>query len=118
MIREVGVADCGTDLQPAVWSWLDLVEWQTVNIEDARGSLDVEFHQVHQRGPAANESHVPALLRGSGVGGHRDGCSGVRWSRKFKGFHAGVPGSGMFTNFLDCGDDILVRAATTDVAAH
>src|SRR5438309_191587 len=88
MIREIRVADCGADLQAAVRSWFDLVERQTVNVEDPGRGLDVQFHQVDERRSPSDEPHVCALLRGPCMAGRRDGCPSVRRSRKFKGFHS------------------------------
>ena len=64
MVGEIRIADGRADLQAAVGRRFDLVERQTVDVEQPRRRFDVQLHQVEQRRAAGDEPHVRALLRG------------------------------------------------------
>ena len=87
---------------------LDLVQRQAVHVDEMRGLLDLELHEVEQVGAAGDEF---------GAGIARRGCrSGGRCRRTLVGerLHA-LPCGRHFDDGLD---DVRVRAAAADVAAH
>ena len=94
MVGEIGIANGGADLQPAVGRRFDLVERQAVDVEEPRGRLDVQLHQVEQRRPAGEEPHVRALLRGFRLRGRRDRRRGICGPNEFEGMHGIAPARG------------------------
>src|SRR5437867_3672897 len=87
MVGESGIADRGANSQSAISSCLNLVEGQTVDVEDLARGFDVQFHQVHKRGPASDESDFGALLRCFRLRRGRDRRRWVCRSNKLKDFH-------------------------------
>ena len=68
MVGEIRIADRGADFQPAVRRRLDLVEWQTVDVDEPCRRFDIEFHQIDERRPAGDKAHVCTLLRSFRLG--------------------------------------------------
>ena len=120
MVGEIGIANGGADLQPAVGRGFDLVERQAVDVEHPRRRFDVQLHQIDQRRPAGDEPHVRALLRGLRLRGGRDRRRGICGPNEFKGVHGDRSCSrlSVLANLLDRGHDIGIGAAAADVAAH
>ena len=96
------------------------VERQTVDVEELRGRFDVQLHQIEQRRPAGDESHVRALLRGFRPRGSRNRRRGICGANEFKGIHGDLPAGRLtsIANLLDRGHDIGISSAPADVAAH
>src|SRR5262245_4760963 len=98
MIGQIGVPNGGANLQTALRRCFNLIEGQTVYVENVTRGFDIEFHEVQQGCAAGDESdghrdgagtrrrgrprYVAAALGGGGDGG----CS-VRWSNEVKSFH-------------------------------
>ena len=120
MVGEIRIANRGADLQPAVRRRFDLVERQTVDVEEPRGRFDVQLHQIDQRRPAGEEAHVRALLRGLRLRGRRDRRRGICRPSEFESLHGDGSCSRLrpSANLLDRGHDIGIGAAAADVAAH
>jgi hypothetical protein len=55
---QVGVAHQRTDAQAAVGGAFDLVEAEAVDVDQVRGRLDLQLHQVEQVGAAGNEARA------------------------------------------------------------
>ena len=66
---EIGVADQGADAEAAFRRRFDLVEVEAVHVDQMRGCLDLEFHQVEQVRPAGDEHRALDAGRGSGCVG-------------------------------------------------
>src|SRR4029077_13227335 len=119
--REIRVANCRADLQSAIRHWFNLVEWQTIDVEPARGRLDVQLHEIYQRCSATHEPHLRALLRRLRLCYSGDGSCRICWPDEFEAMHRDFLlfcALTAFSNLLDRRDDIGVGAATADVAAH
>src|SRR6185437_9688795 len=99
-----------------VWHVFDLIEWQAIDIEHTCRSLDVQLHKIYQRGAATHEPHVRALLRCLRLCSSGDGRRGICWPDEFETMHGpSCPAVlSALSNLLNRGDDIGVRAATTD----
>src|SRR6185503_9714378 len=98
----------------------DLIEWQTIDIQNACRSLNIQLHQVDQRCAATHETHVRALLRCLRLCSSSDGCCGISWPDEFERMH-GPSCSSLLSaspNLLNRGDNVGVGAATTDVPTH
>src|SRR6185295_20386432 len=103
-----------------VWCVFDLIEWQTIDIQNACRRLNVKLHKVYQRRAATHESHVRALLCRLRLCSSGNRRRGIWWPDEFERMH-GLSCSCVLStlpNLLNRGDDVGVRAATTDVAAH
>ena len=61
---EIRVAHQRADAQAAVGRRLDLVERQPVHVDEVRGRLDLELHQVEQVGSAGDELGAGDARRG------------------------------------------------------
>jgi hypothetical protein len=82
---EVAVAYRGADAQPAVGRVLHGVERQPAEVDDVRGRLHLQLHQVEQVGAAGDE--LGARLRGDGA----RGGAGGRGALVGEGLHAASP---------------------------
>ena len=94
-----------------------------VDVDHARGPLDVELHQVDQRRAAGEEPHVRALLCRGRRGRGGDRRSRVRGPNESEGLMASAPGvddsrARRSADLLHRRDDVQVGAAPADVAAH
>jgi hypothetical protein len=120
MMCEVGVANGGPYLQSTVWEVFDFVQRQSIDVDQSRGSLDLEFHQVDEGRPAGDESNVGALLCGLGLGSCICRRSDILGSDKFEGMHRerSFLRLGTLANLLNRSNDVGVRTAPTDIAAH
>src|SRR3981081_4506517 len=87
MLRQIRIAHDCADPQPSVGKLFDLVEWQTVDVDDMYGSLDVQLHQVEQCRSARDETNACTVLcraRGCTCG---DRCGRIFGSEEFEGLH-------------------------------
>ncbi len=87
--------------------------------------LDVELHEVDERGAAGEEAHVGALLRGFGVRRRRRGAVRSECGRRVRVkvvscvlSSASNSGDVAAHLFDGGGDDVGVGAAAADVAGH
>jgi len=90
VLGQVRVPDRRADLQAAIGHCLDRGEGQPVDVDEPRGGLDVQLHQVEQGGPAGEEPHVRALLRGPRLRGYPDRRRGIFRPYELKGMHVTV----------------------------
>ncbi len=63
-MRDVGVADKGSENEAAGWAGLNATERETVDVDDLVGTLDVELHEIDKGGASGNEANLRALLGG------------------------------------------------------
>ncbi|MNL27327.1 hypothetical protein D3C87_1489120 [compost metagenome] len=54
--RQISVAHQGADAQAPFGRRLDLVQRQAIDIDEVRGCLDLQLHQIQQIGAACNEA--------------------------------------------------------------
>src|SRR5262249_42365747 len=62
VMRQIGIMDLRANLQSAIGLVFNLVEWQTIDVEQPRRRFDLQLHQVDQSRAACQKSHVRALL--------------------------------------------------------
>ena len=62
IIRQIGVTDSRADLQASLRRGFNLVERQTIDIQQARGSFHVQLHQIDQRRASAQEARRRTLM--------------------------------------------------------
>ena len=67
MVGDIGVADEGSDDQATRRARLDVIERETVDVDDLARAFDVELHQVDEGGAAGDEANLRALLGGRGL---------------------------------------------------
>ena len=120
MVGEIRISNGGANLQPAVRRCFDLVERQTVDVDQPHRRFDVQLHQIDQRRAAGDEPHVRALLRGFRLRAGRNRRRGICGPNEFEGVHGNRSCSRLtvFANLLDRGHDMGVGPAAADVAAH
>ena len=103
-------------LSPPSAIGLDLVERQRVDVDQSVADvLDIKLHQVDQRGPAGNETCCAGTPRCSSALGIR-----CRFCDN-ESLHRCSPApstESALARLLHGGDDVGIRAATADIAAH
>src|SRR5271155_1475259 len=110
-MRQVRVANCSADAQTAIARLFNLVEWQAIDIHQARGSLNVQLHQIDERGAAAQETHIGALLRRFRLRGGCDRPRLICWTNELESMHRETPALSAIADLLDRRDDVGIGAA-------
>ena len=91
---EIGVAHQRADAQAAVGRRFDLVERQSVDVDQMRRRFDLELHQIEKIGAAGNEFGAgDARGRGGSLGGRVRALVG-------EGFHACLPATSVIASTM------------------
>ena len=80
--------------------------------------LDVQLHQIDQRRAAGDEANLRALLCCFRLRCRGNGLSAIARPYELESLHPGFCAVSVLPHTLDRGHDVLIRAATADVATH
>src|SRR5690606_21499292 len=65
---QIGVAHQGPNARPPVGELFHLVQRQAVDVDDLSGCLDIQLHQVHQRGAPCYKTRLAGRAGGQAQG--------------------------------------------------
>jgi hypothetical protein len=91
---KIGVAHQGSNAQPALGCRFNLVERETIHVDQMGRRFDLELHQVEQVGATRNE------LGTRNASGRRCGLSGRVGALKGEGLHAFLPATSVIASTM------------------